>query len=195
MGSSSPPHNQAVHGPQLDITPETFSSPYFLLGYSAGLFEGEGHVGITRKQVAGLPPSYVLRVGIKMGDREPLDRLCAQWGGRVRLRPEKDERRRDMFAWNIEGQKALAFLGAIRKHVISDRIRSKLELAIRFQEQKHPRGGRGLAASQRSFYRDQQKAYYQEMRLLNQRGRTQPSGCLCRKGAWNPSCPVHGRTT
>ena len=77
--------------------------------YMAGLFDGEGHVGVIG---GSNERHHQLRVAISMCDSEPLDILYGKYGGNLRSRV-RPERTRRVWDWNITGRPAMEFLSDI----------------------------------------------------------------------------------
>jgi hypothetical protein len=167
--SSSAHAGERVHDFRFDITPEQNSLPlsereFFI--YAAGLFEGEGAVGIAKSKTAAGHPRYSLYVSVHMADREPMEAFAAKWGGGI-YPSMRGEGRRPTFLWRLEHAAALPVLEAIEPFLLTERVRLKVQLGIAFQAQKAKKGGVGRRADA---YRDQQRLFYDAMRALNQRG-------------------------
>lgn len=80
--------------------------------YAAGLFDGEGHVGVMG---GNNDRTHQLRVSVSMCDPEPLDFLQERYGGNVqkRIRPG---RHRWVFDYYVTGGKAIDLLTDILPH-------------------------------------------------------------------------------
>jgi hypothetical protein len=76
--------------------------------YAAGLFDGEGYVGILPRTRDSLT-RYLASVVIANTDRTPLDWICEKFGGRVQVthpKPTpKETRRRTLYSWYIRGSR------------------------------------------------------------------------------------------
>jgi hypothetical protein len=79
--------------------------------YSAGLFDGEGSVGVYRKK-RGKYIRHDLHVGIKMTDINPLQYLRAYFGGSISF-PRVSGNRKKQYAWQLTATKAVNFLEKI----------------------------------------------------------------------------------
>jgi hypothetical protein len=146
---------------RLDITPVTSK-----LAYLAGLFDGEGSVSIVRNR-STTHDRYQLCVSMHMSDREPLNALVASFGGSVVPATVSKPGRSDTWQWSLWSQKAVPFLTAIQPHLLIERRRVRVALALEFQAQKRaPRGSRTLLPE----YRERQRDYFEQMCELNQRG-------------------------
>ena len=142
--------------------------------YLAGLFEGEGYVGISRKGrksiTTGKKNQLALGTVIRMGDREPLDMGQGHFGGRIYcVNTDRLENWRDMFQWNLCSQQAATFLAAIRPHLRTAKYQTRVDLALAFQAQKVGPGGFGRYTPEA--YTVRQQEFYDAMRQLNQKGR------------------------
>ena len=108
--------------------------------YIAGLFDGEGSVGIYRKSNKcsrrGWCFYLLVQIKLKYGT-DVLYEIQKRFGGYVR-------RRRDgQVCWRCESMLALNFLNAIKDY---SRIKqAQILLAIEFQERKHNRVGKDLS--------------------------------------------------
>jgi hypothetical protein len=79
--------------------------------YFAGLFDGEGSVGVYRSN-RGKYVRHDLKAGIKMTDITPLRYLRAYFGGSISI-PHVSGNRKKQYAWQISATKAAIFLEKI----------------------------------------------------------------------------------
>jgi hypothetical protein len=86
-----------------DVQFDTFDLAYF-----AGFFDGEGCVAAYRKK-------YV--VSLTNTDVRPLKQVQALWGGAISTQVDRPGAVRDIWRWQIYGQKSRPFLEAIRPYV------------------------------------------------------------------------------
>lgn len=139
--------------------------------YAAGLYEGEGATTIAASKAQRRKyASCYLQANVSMVDVEPLEPLHLFWGGRLwhdhrhggglSNRPEW----RPIYRWTTVARQAAAFLAAIRPHIRSVRIQTKIDLGLAFQEQK---GNPGPVSDE---YRDRQMQFKQAMHQLNLHG-------------------------
>lgn len=139
-----------------------------LLGYLAGLLDGEGNIsiGLVAGRKGQQNPSCSLMVQIANCDLELMDWLVELVGGAVRTRKHKNAAWRDGYHWQIYGVNAEVFLGAIGPHL---RIkRRQCEVALKFRALG---GGRHTGASRLTTeVVEGREAYRQELLVLNQRG-------------------------
>lgn len=98
--------------------------------YAAGFFDGEGSVLI---QKPGRTCSYRLRVSASQTTVEPIEWLRQRWGGSVRIRKAK-ENRKTVWEWAITTQLALKFLTDVRPFLLVKR--EQADIAIEFQSRK-----------------------------------------------------------
>ena len=132
------------------------------LAWSAGFFDGEGSVSIARATKQNLGS---LAVAVSQIDREPLDWMAGEWGGRVRRVTGKRADQREAWVWTIYANQALAFLTAIEPHIRLDRNRERIALAREFQE-----GARFGRHGNNEEYRAWRFGCWQRMGWLNERG-------------------------
>lgn len=151
-----------------------------VIAYSAGLFDGEGCIGITRYRYPdGHNPlrfGYRLRCRVALTKREPIDFLKAHWGGTIYIdhRRRRNPNHNPAFNWQIESRRAIQFLEAIssysllkREHIeLAKRMRDELERFIPGQTIR-----RGHVRSNESWLRLAE--FYKQMAMLNNRGKRQ----------------------
>lgn len=139
-----------------------------LLGYLAGLIDGEGNISIGQTTTAKgqLNPSCSLVVQIANCDIELMDWLLDVVGGSVRTHNHKNKTWRVGYQWQIFGANAEAFLKAIEPQL---RIkRRQCEVALKFRALGGGnRSGRSVLSSELV---DGREAFRQELLLLNTRG-------------------------
>lgn len=99
------------------------------LSYIAGLFDGEGYVGIIDRTRSGLT-RYIASVVIANQSKVTLDWICESFGGRVH--PLKDRRNlRPCYSWYLRGSLMDVFLDAIAPYA---RIKAKeVEIVRKFR--------------------------------------------------------------
>lgn len=130
-----------------------------LLGYFAGLFDGEGYV-TCQKYKRG---SWIV-VGLGMTDREPIDLLAITFGGHVKTE-HKRSGWKTLYRWVVTGPNARAFLQMIQPLCVVKKRR--IELALEYCSLLRPHGSR-LAQTQEVIAR--RDAILAELQLLNKRG-------------------------
>lgn len=103
------------------------------LAYFAGLFDGEGSVGIySTKRIAQHGGQAQFRVCLCNNDPRPLDRAKVLFGGRVRPRLRQYKARlSNNWEWYIDGQRADRFLIAVLPHLIIKRDQAEVYLSAR----------------------------------------------------------------
>ena len=103
------------------------------LAYFAGLFDGEGSVGIyDTKLIAQKGGQAQFRVCICNNDPRPLDRVKTLFGGRVRPRLRTYRGRlTNNWEWCIHGHNADRFLVAVLPYLIIKRDQAEVYLSAR----------------------------------------------------------------
>ncbi len=86
--------------------------------FAAGLFEGEGHLMITRNSSNA---STYLYVQITSVDRDMLEFLMHHWTGSISKRKKCKEGWNDSYVWTVASRKAAAFLFDIQPYLITER--------------------------------------------------------------------------
>jgi hypothetical protein len=133
------------------------------LAWAAGIFEGEGSIRIspaTRRNLGHLTAT------IANTDYEMLEWFNARWPGYFKVSSNVGTNWRPAWWWMIAAKKAAVFLRAIQPYVKTRRVQMKIELGLRFQDNKrvgHPRSPE---------YATRQRAFFLEMKALNVRGRS-----------------------
>ena len=99
------------------------------IAYFAGLFDGEGTLGIYKYSRAH---GALSRLAIFNNDVRPLKRVKELFGGGLylRIRPYKTVISRN-WAWYLDGRKAERFLRAILPHLIIKKDKAEAFLAAR----------------------------------------------------------------
>jgi len=139
-----------------------------MLGWTAGVIEGEGTIRISRSGARAYKREHALgclQVAVDNTDRQMLEAIQRIWGGHIRRRKVRSGCK-PAWDWCLWAKKAAAFLVAIGPFLITDRCKKKAAVGIAFQRQKI-NGGR---ANRTAAYRDAQHRYIIEMAALNRRG-------------------------
>ena len=124
------------------------------IAWAAGFFEGEGSITIA--------PDLTLIVRASQVDRTPLERFVALFGGTIRDKCARGNRKK-CWEWNCCGPAAAGLLTLIRPYIVRPRIRERIELALTFQAMKPDRA---TARHRRS----ELKALYDVFKQLNKQG-------------------------
>jgi hypothetical protein len=140
------------------------------LGYVAGLFDGDGHVGIgTTKGYKGqVNPSFSLYVKISNTDLELIGWLAEFIGGSIKTkkRTGKAAGWKQLYDWSLFGDNAEVFLRAVEPHL---RVKRRAcEVALRFRSLGD--GRRGGKTPQDPGLVDARQACRDEILFLNRRG-------------------------
>ena len=75
--------------------------------YFAGLFDGEGSVGIWKQSKS--PRTYILRAAIGNTNPKPLQIARAIWGGSIGFQ-DKGVKNKPLYHWQLQGAMACKFL-------------------------------------------------------------------------------------
>ena len=135
------------------------------LSYFAGLFDGEGCIGIRRSNYRkGRYTALCLVCTVGMANLWMLESLKFAFGGGVYPTKKKQTQHKDLWEWTISSRQALAFLEAVLPYLKLKR--AEAEVAINFQKAKINRehcGRRGLAKGER-IIEEAQKIVLQELK-------------------------------
>lgn len=112
----------------------------FDLAWLAGLFDGEGSIGVYKRnwdrthKIQYYTLTVCLAQSGKWG-KVLVDSLQKVYGGHVRYAPGKAKK--DMYHWQVDAEKAVTFLAAIDKYLWYKQ--EQAALAFEFQELKSKR--------------------------------------------------------
>lgn len=90
--------------------------------YLAGLFDGEGNVGMVPKE-----SGFYLRVGISNTHKGVLDEIMDQFGGKINTRKPKGKCK-ECHQWVATYGPALRFLEAVKPHLVIKKKQAELGL-------------------------------------------------------------------
>ena len=101
--------------------------------YFAGLFDGEGCVGIRPMATSNCSRGMTYQMYVKVGmtHRAVIELLHRTFGGSIGLKSEKRLGRQDVWTWCVVGSKATSFLNSIKPYSIVKK--SAIENALTFQ--------------------------------------------------------------
>lgn len=133
------------------------------LAWSAGIFEGEGSIMISK---LGKRSLGALLVSVTNTDMEMITELQKLFGGRISGLRTSGGNRKDYRRWRIAAVQAATFLQSILPYLRTKKYRDRCELALQFQRQKLRTDWRNLPEA----YGEWQQLCYDQMRALNQRG-------------------------
>lgn len=107
-----------------------------VLAYTAGIIDGEGYIGVDRQKAKGGTEGrrndfYRLNVSVNVTDKSMTDFLMLHFGGYYRTRKRHTCNKKLVHAWHLDGQKAIAFLTAIKPFMVVKP--EQAELAIEFR--------------------------------------------------------------
>jgi len=139
------------------------------LAYIAGLFDGEGNIGIVKRKCHyhATVPIYHLQVRLTLVQEYLPHWLQMAFGGYVSFRKRPNSKHRDIYTWQIGYGQATDFLKAILPFLKLKKPQA--ELAIEFQSNKiigHPRTVRGQFPRKRDGELAVEEAQYILMRNL-----------------------------
>lgn len=106
------------------------------LAYMAGIIDGEGCIGINRRDHPNGSTYYRMHVRVTNTDRRLLDWIAERWGGSVSgpLRNDYGNasgRCRAVYQWQVSGDRAAAMLLGVRPFLVLKA--SQALLAVEFQ--------------------------------------------------------------
>jgi hypothetical protein len=101
------------------------------LAYIAGFFDGEGYVGILKRQRKDFSPEYYIMASVGQNDGEIMDILYSNFGGVLH-----HVKRDGSYQWNISYEKAYKFLKKI--HPYLKYKKPQVDVAVRFYENSIP---------------------------------------------------------
>lgn len=113
------------------------------IAYIAGLFDGEGSIGIylnqSRKTKEGVKTShYRLQCVVVLCDEFLIHLLQMHFGGEFYICKRKTTKERVAYRWAVTNQKALQFLLVVTPYLKIKKPQA--EIAIQFQKAKRRRG-------------------------------------------------------
>ena len=113
------------------------------LAYAAGIFDGEGCIGIEKvNRPHRKNPEYKLRVIVVSTDRWLCEWLRFAFGGTVQERKSHPTHTKDQWSWVAYCSTAAEFLRSVLPYM--NLKRPQAELAIKFQSHKKQKRTKGL---------------------------------------------------
>ena len=109
------------------------------LAYAAGIIDGEGNIGIVKRQWSKRNDKYHLQVRVAMCDREVPEWFQSHFGGSISIHKRTNPKHRPVYTWQISHRSCIPMLKAILPYLICKKPQA--ELGILFQETKHFGGG------------------------------------------------------
>jgi hypothetical protein len=125
--------------------------------YIAGIFDGEGHVSITRNLgVEGThAPIHCLQIGITNTDRDLIERLLVDFGGNAGQTGIRGGHRMNAYRWRLSGPTAAKFLRLIHPYLTIKRRQAEIGMAFQHSVSSRKRGPLSLEdVAERDSYRD-----------------------------------------
>lgn len=134
----------------------------------SGLFEGEGSVYIQKVNHKNGRIYYDLNVEIGMTDKQIINYLKKELGGRLNLhaKEDKDKNRDTSWKWNISSVIGKKFLEDLLPYIGTTHNIERIKLGIEFQSKKTKK----VKAVERENYRTFQEECFLKMQKLNERG-------------------------
>jgi len=133
------------------------------LAWAAGLFEGEGTIRINKATRSNLGHLVACVVNT---DRQILEFFAARWGGRVNRHSLAGPNAKPAWYWTVGAGRAAAFIRDILPFLLTDRVRQKASVGVRFQDGK----SRDPGVNRTIEYAEAQWCDYMWMAELNARG-------------------------
>jgi hypothetical protein len=103
------------------------------LAYIAGLIDGEGYIGATRRSPLSATRSarYCVRVSVEMTDREPIAFLAERFASLELIRLRKRAKHyKPIYVLNLEHHRAEALLRAIAPYLVGKQRQAALALSL-----------------------------------------------------------------
>lgn len=141
------------------------------LAYAAGLFDGEGYVGIGKHYTPNRPdrtPSYQIQCKVSMADIQAIEFLSVHWGGRTYYSKQRSPKHRPVCQWVLLDKESVVFLKDILPYLKVKKERASI--ALEFQEHKLATLPRGKFHRIPEPIRIIRESFWQRMRDLNYRG-------------------------
>ncbi len=119
------------------------------LSYFAGLFDGEGHISITKTKPHGpwKSPIYTLQVGVTNTHLPILEALEMKFGGSVhKMSPKGRLGNKLCYGWKVASLKAANFLLSVFPYLCIKRLQAQiaLEYTASLYDVEHVRRWRGV---------------------------------------------------
>lgn len=139
------------------------------LSYAAGLFDGEGHIGINKlkSKIESRADRYMSRCQVASTDRELLVPLEKITGKVVACDPGKwNENARPAWKWEVHSQHAAKFLSIVGPFLRASRKRECAKLILALEFSRLPKGGHCRWDKTPSIHISREWAY-QRLKALN----------------------------
>lgn len=133
------------------------------LAFAAALMEGEGTIGIRKPNGRS---QGTLVVSCVNTDAQLISFLNDRWPGSCRTRKINNLNSRRAVQWQIVARQALTFIEAIEPHVVTNRMKERIETGRRYQRLKAKHWSKW---TEDDFDEEACLAWY--MRFLNMRGK------------------------
>jgi hypothetical protein len=110
-----------------------------LLGYAAGIIDGEGCIYISKGKPRGfrLTPQFTLKVAVGMSNLSAVKLLHKAFGGALRKRANKNYK--SIYRWELSSVEAECFLRLLRSYLIVKHSEANLGIAFRDHINKYIR--------------------------------------------------------
>jgi len=108
------------------------------LSYLAGVFDGEGCVGIALMVGRKRPrPNHMLSCAVSMCDEAPIQAFLKRFGGYCRGPYGRPGGRRPMFSWAVYSERAVAFLRAVLPFLLVKHRQAKFGIAFQVTKKRY----------------------------------------------------------
>lgn len=158
------------------------------LGWTAGIIDGEGTIGIAISRANRKPTGYRLNVRVGNTDIRMLNALQRLWGGSIATsRQNSKHGYRDFYVWSLISLDAQRMLKMVAPHIVTKRAQA--QVAIRLQRRIKGRFGHKILID-RTGWRPKfqgakitpsewkaRHALYLQMKSLNERRIVRSNGC------------------
>ena len=137
--------------------------PLVVIAWAAGFFDGEGCVfGYEGEQPGGYR-RFTFGIALAQTTPEPLERLAAHWGGKVRPKAAPSPRHKDQWTWGIRGADAAAFLEDVLPYLVVKHAAALAGMPVMFRTHRQ-----GIPYSLEEV--EERRAAVARLRVLNRRG-------------------------
>lgn len=101
------------------------------LAYAAGLFDGEGYIGLQRSYGSYLLSAVVNQTPNGLPSLELMQRL---FGGVIKFRKSKNENEQDQYCWRVHANQARIMLRQLIPYLLTKRAQAEAVLKIGYSE-------------------------------------------------------------
>ena len=102
-----------------------------ILSYLAGIIDGEGSISISKMRTQSGNTSHRMVLCVSNTNDKMIDWLYEKFGGSVCYRPPVGCRKKDCWAWSLQGREAEELLRVVRDYSICKR--EEIDVALEFR--------------------------------------------------------------